>query len=83
MRGCCNGIGPASAGTAWICVLLKSNVLLRRECGEVRLVCRYPGILPDQFTGFKSVPFWLRQKVGLGADDNTELAVDGCMAGAL
>lgn len=76
-----NGTIVAPAGVDWICVSPKAGTELRQICGhELKLVYPQDGLDPASFEGLDFVHFSLQPMDGPERDQNTELAIEYCLA---
>jgi 7-carboxy-7-deazaguanine synthase (Cx14CxxC type) len=76
-----NGTLDAPPGIDWICVSPKAGAALRQTKGdELKLVYPQPGAEPERFEGLAFRHFSLQPMDGPARDENTELAIQYCLA---
>jgi 7-carboxy-7-deazaguanine synthase (Cx14CxxC type) len=76
-----NGTLDAPSGIDWICVSPKAGAELRQTRGdELKLVYPQPGAEPERFEGLAFRHFSLQPMDGPARDENTELAIQYCLA---
>ena len=76
-----NGTLEPPAGIDWICVSPKAGSTLALSRGdELKLVYPQPGAEPERFEGLAFTHFFLQPMDGPARVENTELAVEYCLA---